>query len=32
MQSPTTTMAGGPVARDETDRLISSDKVVGGSI
>src|SRR5579864_6957357 len=32
MQSPTTTMAGGPVATDETDRLISSDKVVGTAV
>jgi hypothetical protein len=29
MQSSTTTTAGGAVATDETDRLISSDKVVG---
>jgi hypothetical protein len=32
MQSPTTTIAGGPVATDETDRLISSDKVVGTAV
>ena len=29
MQSSTTATVGGPVATDETDRLISSDKVVG---
>src|SRR2546430_16013351 len=32
MQSSTTTIAGGPVATDETDRLISSDKVVGTTV
>src|ERR1700674_1608339 len=32
MQTPPITMAGGPVARDETDRLISSDKVVGTAV
>ena len=31
MQSPTTTAAGA-VATDETDRLISSDKVVGTAV
>src|SRR5258708_30724806 len=32
MQSPTTTTAGRAVATDETDRLISSDKVVGTAV
>jgi hypothetical protein len=32
MQSSTTTTAGGAVATDETDRLISSDKVVGTAV
>src|ERR1700738_5421308 len=32
MQTSTTTTAGGAVATDETDRLISSDKVVGTAV
>jgi sporulation protein YlmC with PRC-barrel domain len=32
MQSYTTTTAGGAVATEETDRLISSDKVVGTAV
>jgi sporulation protein YlmC with PRC-barrel domain len=32
MQNSTTTMAGGAVATDETDRLISSDKVTGTAV
>src|SRR6202165_2570676 len=32
MQSSTTTTAGGALATDETDRLISSDKVVGTAV
>ena len=32
MQSSPTTTAGGAVATDETDRLISSDKVVGTAV
>ena len=32
MQTSTTTTADRPVATDETDRLISSDKVVGTTV
>src|SRR6476646_11817305 len=32
MQTSTTTTAGGAVATDETDRLISADKVVGTAV